>query len=167
MAEWVIEPFGKKHDRSGFSCGQPALDDFIRTRVSQYEKRRLGKTFVAVVPGSQEVIGYYTIAAGAVSFEHLPAEASRKLPKHPVPAVLLARLAVDQSFKGRGMGEDLLFDALKRSLGLGESLGIHVIEVDAIDDMAVAFYRKYGFMPLTDNPQHLYLPMATVEQVCG
>jgi ribosomal protein S18 acetylase RimI-like enzyme len=74
---------------------------------------------------------------------------------------------VDQSFKGRGMGEDLLFDGLKRSLGIGESLGIHVIEVNAIDEMAAAFYRKYGFMPLTDNPRHLYLPMATVEQVCG
>ena len=97
MADWTIEPFGKHHDRSAFTCGRPPLDDFIRARVNQYEKRRLGKTYVAVSQGKPRVIGYYTIAAGAVAFERLPAGPARKLPKHPVPVVLLARLAVDVS----------------------------------------------------------------------
>ncbi len=167
MAEWAVEPFGKAHDRADFACGKPPLDDFIRARVSQYEKRRLGKTFVAVPPGETKVLGYYTLAAGAVAFEHVPADASRKLPRHPVPVVLLARLAVDRSAQGRKLGEGLLLDALQRALGLSAALGVHAVEVDAIDEAAAAFYRKYGFTLLLDEPLHLYLPVAVIESLLG
>lgn len=165
MVDWIIEPFGKSHDRSAFTCGKPALDEFPRTRVSQYEKRRLGKTFVAVLQGEQRVRGYYTLAAGAVAFEHLPTVKSTKLPKHPVPVILLARLAVDQSAQGQRLGEKLLLDALQRALDLSDKLGAHAVEVDALDDSAIAFYVKYGFSPLLDNPRHLYLPMTTIDRV--
>ena len=165
MVDWIIEPFGKSHDRSAFTCGKPALDEFLRTRVSQYEKRRLGKTFVAVLQGEQRVRGYYTLAAGAVAFEHLPTVASTKLPKHPIPVILLARLAVDLSAQGQGLGEKLLLDALQRALDLSDSLGSHAVEVDALDDSAISFYVKYGFSPLLDNPRHLYLPLATIDRV--
>lgn len=167
MADWTIEPFGKQHDRAAFTCGQPPLDDFIRARVSQYEKRRLGKTFVAVPPGGTRVIGFYTLAAGAVAFERLPTDAARKLPKHPVPVVLLARLAVDQTAQGQGIGEGLLLDALQRSLDLSASLGVHAVEVDVIDATAAAFYRRYGFVPLLEKPLHLYLPITTIAQFFG
>jgi predicted N-acetyltransferase YhbS len=167
VADWTIEPFGKHHDRSAFTCGRPPLDDFIRARVSQYEKRRLGKTFVAVNQGEPRVIGYYTLAAGAVAFARLPVDDARKLPQHPVPVVLLARLAVDVIAQGRRLGEGLLLDALQRSLSLSASLGVHAVEVDALDDAAAAYYRKYGFTPLLDDPLHLYLPLATVEQLFG
>ena len=167
MSDWIIEPFGKVHDRSLFTCGKPSLDDFIHTLVSQFEKRRLGKTFVALPEGKTRVIGYYTLAAGAVSFERLPIEASRKLPKHPVPVILLARLAVDQSAQGKRLGEGLLLDALQRALDASGSLGAYAVEVHAIDDSAVAFYVKYGFAPLLDNPKHLYLPLATIEKELG
>ncbi len=165
MVDWIIEPFGKSHDRSAFTCGKPALDEFLRTRVSQYEKRRLGKTFVAVLQGEQRVRGYYTLAAGAVAFEHLPTVASTKLPKHPIPVILLARLAVDLSAQGQGLGEKLLLDALQRALDLSDKLGAHAVEVDALDDSAIAFYVKYGFSPLLDNARHLYLPLATIDRV--
>ena len=165
MVEWTIEPFRKDHDRSAFACGKASLDDFLRTRVSQYEKRRLGKTYVAVAAGEKRVDGYYTLASSAVAFANLPLGASRKLPKHPVPVALLARLAVDQSAQGKGLGEHLLLDALQRALDVSAKLGIHAVEVDAIDDAAAAFYRKYGFVPLLDEPLHLYLPMATIENV--
>lgn len=164
MADWTIEPFGKAHDRSAFACGQPTLDDFIRTRVSQYEKRRLGRTFVAVPAGEKRVLGYYTLAAGTVTFERLPTAASRKLPKHPIPVILLARLAVDRSAQGKRLGERLLLDALQRSLDLSGHLGAHAVEVNALDNSAVAFYLKYGFAPLLDNPRHLYLPLATIKK---
>ncbi len=122
---------------------------------------------MAVRPGGSRVIGYYTLAAGAVSFERLPVEAARKLPRHPVPVVLLARLAVDVTARGEGLGEALLLDALDRALRLSASLGIHAVEVDALDDAAAGFYRKYGFISLADDPLHLYLPMATIEQILG
>ena len=167
MVDWVVEPFGKQHRRDDFSCGKPPLDDFLRTRVSQYEMRRFGKTFVAVPRGELKVIGYYTLAAGAVSFEHLPATTAHKLPKHPVPVVLLARLAVDKPAQGIRLGEGLLLDALQRALGLSAGLGVHAVEVDAIDDSAARFYGKYGFTPLLDDPLHLYLPISTVEKLLG
>lgn len=165
MLDWAIEPFDKQHDRSSFSCGQATLDDFIHTRVSQYEKRRLGRTFVAVPRGEKRVIGFYTLAASSVAFEHLVAEVARKLPKHPLPVVRLARLAVDRSAQGQRLGEGLLLDALARTLDLSAKLGLYAVEVDALDDAAAAFYRKYGFSPLLDNPQHLYLSMATAEKL--
>ncbi len=167
MVDWIIEPLTKVHKRESFSCGKPALDDFIRNRVSQYEKRRLGRTYVAVPPESKLVMGYYTLAAGAVSFAQMPVDAAKKLPKHPVPVVLLARLAVDLSFHGRRLGEGLLLDALQRSLDLSAELGVHAVEVDAIDDSAAAFYRKYGFTPLVDQPLHLFLSMSTIEKALG
>jgi hypothetical protein len=94
-----IEPFDKaKHQRAEFSCGLPALDEFLRAFVTQDEKRRLGRTFVAV-PTTEDtrVVGCYALAAGAVAFAHLPPQVAKKLPEHPVPVILLERLAVDRS----------------------------------------------------------------------
>jgi GNAT superfamily N-acetyltransferase len=164
MADWPIERLARSHDRSSFECGQPPLDDFLRKLVSQYEKRNLGRTYVALEPGGSRVVGYYTLASGYVAFRNLPADAAKKLPRHPVPVALLARLAVDQSAQGRGLGAALLMDALGRCLELSEKLALHAIEVDAIDQRAAAFYAKYGFVPLLNRPLHLYLPIATVEQ---
>ena len=167
VADWIIEPLSKTHDRSGFTSGKPLLDDFIRARASQYDKRRLGRTFVATAPNAPTVLGYYTVAASAVAFNHWPSEVSRKFPKHPVPMVLLARLAVDLSFRGRGLGEGLLLDAFQRVMDLTGVLGVYAVEVEALDDSAVAFYRKYGFTALMDDPLHLFLPTATIQKVLG
>jgi GNAT superfamily N-acetyltransferase len=162
MDEWVIEPLSRAHERGEFCCGKGPLDQFLHSLVSQYEKRRLGRTYVVTRPSEKRVLGYYTLASGAVSFEKLPAKAAKKLPRHPVPVVLLARLAVDQSTQGQGLGRVLLTDALRRCLALANQLGVHAVEVDAIDEQAKAFYEKYGFVALEDNPRHLYLPIATL-----
>jgi GNAT superfamily N-acetyltransferase len=167
MAEWSVERLDRSHERGEFTCGQALLDNFLRTLVSQYEKRRLGRTYVVVRPGEKRVLGYYTLASGAVSFENLPQQAAKRLPRHHVPVILLARLAVDQSAQGQGLGGFLLGDALRRCLSLAGQLGVHAVEVDAIDDHARAFYERYGFSPLRDNPLHLYLPMTTIEEAFG
>jgi GNAT superfamily N-acetyltransferase len=167
MDDWRIERLGKNHERNGFDCGKAPLDDFLRSLVSQYEKRNLGRTYVALRPGEKQVLGYYTLASGAISFQNLPADVAKKLPRHPVPVILLARLAVDRSAQGSGLGRILLVDALKRSLGLADRLGIHAVEVDAIDVAAKAFYEKFGFVALLDNAFHLYLPMATIKTAFG
>lgn len=155
------------HDRGSFHCGKPPLDVFLRTLVSQYERRNLGRTFVAVRPGDRKVWGYYTLAAHAVAFQNLPPAAARKLPKIPIPVVLLARLAVDQSVQGQGLGGALLVDALTRCVALANGLGIHAVEVDAIDASAQAFYVKYGFEPLPDRPLHLYIRVSDIEGSLG
>jgi GNAT superfamily N-acetyltransferase len=162
MGDWPIERLAKSHERSGFSCGKPPLDDFIRTLVTQYEKRNLGRSDVALRPGESRVCGYYTLASGAIPFVTVPAAAAKKLPRHPVPVILLARLAVDQHAQGQGLGEALLLDALDRCSSMADSLGIHAVEVAAIDQSAKRFYEKYGFVPLLDADLHLFLSIATI-----
>ena len=165
MADWQIERLDRPHERGAFCCGKAALDEFVRRLVNQYEKKRLGRTFVAVPPGGKRVLGYYTLASGSVPFQNLPSAVAKKLPKHPVPVALLGRLAVDQTSQGQGLGEWLLMDALRRCLELADQLGIFAVEVVAIDTEAKAFYLKYGFVPLADRELHLYLPMKTVAAV--
>jgi GNAT superfamily N-acetyltransferase len=164
VAEWRIEPLRASHERGEFSCGKAPLDDFLLLRASQYEKRRLGRTYVALFPGATAVAGYYTLAAGAIAFANLSPEAAKRLPKHPVPVILLGRLAVDQKAKGQGLGKALLRDALRRSLRLSEQVGLFAVEVLAIDPEAREFYLKYGFVPLTDSDLHLFLPIKTIEE---
>jgi GNAT superfamily N-acetyltransferase len=167
MAEWVIEPLRPTLERASFTCGKPPLDTFLRALVSQYEKRRLGRTYVAAPAGQDRVAGYYTLAAGAFDPGCLPEAERKKLPGHPVPVVHLGRLAVDQASRGQRLGETLLFHALRTALEVAARLGAHAVDVRAIDEEARAFYAKYGFVPLADDPLHLYLPMKTVERMFG
>jgi GNAT superfamily N-acetyltransferase len=167
VAEWIIEPLDRSHDRTQFGCGNVALDRFLHALVGPYQRRRLGRTYVAVAEGERRVRGYYTLAAGAVAFDVLPRDVARRLPRHPLPVILLARLAVDASAQGRGLGGELLVDALERCLDLGDRLGVHAVEVEAIDEPAKAFYAKYGFVALEDDLHHLYLPLATVAAAFG
>jgi GNAT superfamily N-acetyltransferase len=167
MDDWRIERIERTHIRDQFECGKPPLDDFVRTLVSQYEKRNLGRTYVAVKAAERRVLGYYTIASGAVGFDTLPEKIAKKLPRHPVPVVLVARLAVDRSAQRQRLGEKLLLDALARSLELSDQLGIHSVVVDAIDHEARAFYQKYQFIPLLDREFHLCLPVSTIRETLG
>ncbi len=165
MSEWRLARIDPRHAREGFDCGQPSLNDFLRTLVNQYERRNLGRTYVATEGEDQQVLGYDTLSSGSVSFDVLPAKQAKKLPRHEVPVILLARLAVDQRAQGKGLGGHRLGDAIRRSLDLSESLGIHAIVVDAIDESARSFYRKFGFIPLLDDELHLFLPIAAARSV--
>jgi GNAT superfamily N-acetyltransferase len=167
VKEWSVERLDHSHLRDEFCCGKELLDKFLRLLVGQYERRRLGRTFVAVRLGDKRVLGYYTLASGAVSFQHLPEDTAKKLPRHPVPVVLLARLAIDQTVQGLGLGKLLLQDALRRCLDLSGSLGIHAVEVLAIDEDARRFYMRFGFVSLVDDDHHLYLPIKTIEHGLG
>jgi GNAT superfamily N-acetyltransferase len=162
VSEWQIERLDRGHAREGFDCGKPSLNDFLHALVGQYEKRNLGRTYVALQGEDRRVLGYYTLAGGAIEAESLPANQAKKLPRHAVPVVLLARLAVDQSVRGRGLGGFLLRDGLTRSLDLSETLGIHAVVVDALDAEAKSFYERFGFMPLTDDEMRLFLPLSTI-----
>lgn len=167
MDDWRIEPLTASHQRGEFCCGKAPLDDFLRSLVNQYEKRKLGRTYVAVAGSDWRVHGYYTLASGAVAFEHAPAAVARKLPRHPVPVVLIGRLAVDRATQGQRLGERLLTDALGRCLELSRGVGVFAVEVLAIDAEAKRFYQKYGFVSLLDNALHLYLPLKTIEDAAA
>lgn len=165
MDRWTIERLNGTHEREPFSCGKEPLDKFLKTLVSQYEKRRLGRTVVATNPGEKRVLGYYTIAANSFALSCLAESARKKLPRHPVPTIHLGRLAVDLTCHGRGLGKALLFHFLARAITLSEELGVFAVDVWAMDKDLLPFYEKYGFIPLQDAPLHLYLPMGTVAQM--
>ncbi|MBX9580946.1 MAG: GNAT family N-acetyltransferase [Gemmataceae bacterium] len=167
MDDWRIEPLADHHERGEFSCGKPPLDVFLRTQAGQYGRKGVGRTFVAVAPADPRLIGYYTLAASSVPFADVPADLGKKLPRHPVPALLIGRLAVDVTAQGRGLGSDLLMDAERRALGIAEQAGVVAVHVHAIDDEAIAWYVKYGFRPLLDQGRHLYLPMETIRKGLG
>lgn len=162
---WSVEPLDASHDRASFACGKPALDEWLRRLAGQCERRGLAKTYVAVEPGRRSVCGFYAISTHHVARGALPSEQAKGLPRGDVPVVLLGRLAVDRTHQGQGLGEYLLLDALGRVSHISRQIGVRAVEVHAIDDNARKFYRKYGFISLHDDLNHLYLPMHVVHKL--
>lgn len=142
-----------------------ALDSYLHKQAAQDLKKRTSVPFV-ISPDGKVVAGYYTLSQYAVELDVIPQEFSRTLPKYPmVPVTLLGRLAVSQHFRGSGLGERLLMDALYRSLRSSREVASVAVIVDAKDVSATAFYKKYGFIELPGVKQRLFLPMRTIEQM--
>ena len=153
-----IESLTAKHQRESFDCGEDSLNRYLRQYASQHQKKDIGRVYVAVEPGKQKVLGYYTLANGAVEFQSVPK--AKGLPReYPVPVILLARLAIDRSRQGQGLGAVLLFDALKRSVEVAQVSAAHAVIVDALGESAKKFYLHYQFEESLDNPLRLFLPM--------
>lgn len=155
-----IDLLAKHHDRAIFCCGVPELDRYFKEQAGQDLKRRTASVFVATV--GDRVIGFYTLSATAIGRESLPVEIIRKLPKYPIPAVLLGRLAVDQTMQGKKLGAFLLVNAMKRALLASSTIGMYALVVDAKNEKAKAFYQHFGFLPLVDQPMRLFIPLDTI-----
>jgi GNAT superfamily N-acetyltransferase len=159
-----LEQLGEEHDRTVFSCGEEALDRYIRTQASQDVRRRIASCFVAIEVASGRLAAYYTIASASIPTPDLPSEITRRLPRYPsLPAVRIGRLAVDFAFGGRGLGAALLADVVRRTLQAPPAA--YTLLVDAKNDRASAFYRHHGFRPLASQPRTLFLPLATAEKL--
>lgn len=153
----IIEPLASHHDRAGFSCGQPHLDEWFRRRAGQDEKRNVARVFVAV-DDQLGVIGFYSLSSYTLALTDLPEEIGKKLPRYgAIPAALIGRLARDERVRGRGIGELLLADAVRRILGAGRSVAVFAIVVDAKDDRAASFYRDLGFRSFPNRPLRLFM----------
>lgn len=162
---WVIEDLNSGRDRTAFNCGRESLDTFLKRYASQNQKAGVCRTYIALRPNESIVLGYHSISAGAVAFDDLPEAQRKRLPKYPVPVAHLGRLAVDRSVQGCGLGEFLLMDAFMRITAAADTIGIHAIEVVAIDESARRFYRRYGFVELLDDAHHLYISMKTIRKL--
>jgi len=162
---WTIELLDKSHDVQGFTCGEPQLDDYLKRYALQSAGAGLGRTFVAVEPGTKKVCGYFTLAAGTVKFDTIPDHAKQRLPRYPIPTAHLAKLATDHSQQGKGLGAALLVEALVRSARAGEHVGVFAVDVLALNERARTFYLKYGFVALADNPLHPYMSIKTAKAV--
>jgi predicted GNAT family N-acyltransferase len=162
--DYRVEPLAKQHDRSEFSSGVEPLDRYLREQAGQDARRRVAVPFVLCEGKSNEVLGYYTLSALSVDVGAWPEEVAKKLPKYPlVPATLLGRLAVDTRLRGKGAGEHLLMDALRRALEASREVASVAVVVDAKDESALAFYRHYDFISFADQPRRLFIPMAVIE----
>ncbi len=163
--EFHIQPLGPHHNRADFSCGVEALDNYLKRQAGQDVKRRVAAAFV-LSPDGRIIAGYYTLSQFLVELDAIPRLIAKRLPRYPmVPATLIGRLAVSIEFRGQGLGEMLLMDALYRSLTLSEQIASAAVIVDAKNDQARRFYLKYGFVELPGVSGRLFLPMKTIEQL--
>jgi len=142
-----------------------ALDSYLHKQAGQDARKRAAVPFVATTDG-QTIAGYYTLSQFAIGLDAIPEQVAKRLPKYPmVSATLLGRLAVSTEFRGRGLGEILLMDALHRSLDSSKQIASAGVIVDARDESAAGFYRRYGFVELPKIEKRLFLPMGTVERL--
>jgi GNAT superfamily N-acetyltransferase len=161
----IIRPLDPSHDRKAFDCGVPVLNDFLHKTARQHRDKGLSNTFVLFDENNpHEILGFFTLSFLEVDTATLPKEYSYRLPKSSrLPAAKLARLAVDKRCQGRGYGDLLIADAIKRIVAtVNESGGITGFFVDAKDEHAQRFYLRYGFIPLQDTPLTLFLPLKTL-----
>lgn len=151
------EKLSAGHDFSAFDSGEPALDDWLRRRAERNEASGASRTYVVCV--GRKVVGYYTLAAGAVVHAEAPGRIRRNAPD-PVPVMVLGRLAVDRSFHGKGVGTGLLRDAVVRIMQASEIAGMRAILVHAISETAKRFYEKYGFEASPSDPLTVMITVA-------
>jgi GNAT superfamily N-acetyltransferase len=157
-----IGPLNSSLNKRDFSCGKEMLDNYIRFQASQDIKRKLCVVFALFEDTT--IKGYYTLSNASVATIFVPEDIKKKMPKsyEALPVTLLGRLAIDKKFKGQGLGGILLIDALKRSYDIASnSLGSIGVVVDPLDDDAVAFYQKFGFISLPDSGK-MFLPMSDI-----
>jgi GNAT superfamily N-acetyltransferase len=148
------------HDTSGFTCGNDALDDWLKATALKAEGRS-ARTYV--VREGEAVVGYYSLATGSVARSGAPGNIRRNMPE-PVPVVIVARLAVASRSQGRGIGSALLRDGLRRALQVSEVVGCRAVLIHAIDQSAVDFYARHGFGEFPGGSRTLFLSLETLRQ---
>ncbi len=144
------------HDLSTFACSEPSLDEWLNRRALTNQGRGSSRTYV--VADGPRVVGYYSLASGALALSVAPGPVRRNMPD-PIPMVLLGRLAIDQQWQGKGLGVALLQDAVVRTRAAAEILGIRGLLVHAISEDAKAFYERHGFLASFVQPMTLVLPL--------
>ena len=158
--DFKVEKLRRDHVLEGFDCGREPLNRFLLRNALQSQQAGGSQTYVALA--TDRVIGYHTLVVGEVAPVEAPERIKKGLGSHPVPLMLLARLAVCEDWKGRGIGSALLKDALLRTLQAADIAGIRAFAVHAKDDEARDFYRHFDFVPSPSDPLHLFLILKDV-----
>lgn len=151
-------PLTGSHDRQGFDCGRQKLNDWLRQVASQHQEKGLSRTFVATLDEAPDrICGYYALTLAELENRNLPEAWRKKMPRR-IPGVKLGRLAVDKRFQGKGLSDLLLVDALGRAQRIYQEAGGIGLFVDAIDEQAAGYYKRFGFTAMPDNPLLLFSP---------
>ena len=152
------------HDRSRFDCGSEILNNYLKTQAGQDMRRGFAQVIVGIIPGNDQIAGYYTLSAASVNLTDVDEAWRNRLPRYgQIPAVLLGRLAVSTSIQGQGLGELLLADAVKRSDR--SELGWAVFLVKAKDEQAAGFYRRFGLEPFGQDPLLMWITRREVKSL--
>ena len=160
-----IGPLCDHHDRAAFSCGVQALDRYLQKQAGQDQRKNIARVFVKEGPEPHIIAGFYTLSSLGVDVGDLPEDRRKKLPGYPVvPATLIGRLAVDQQFRGQGIGSLLLIDAISRIDRVSRQIASYAVIVDAKDDVAKSFYRHFGFIEFQSASNRLFLPLETARR---
>ena len=163
MAHKRPEPLAKHHRLDEFHSGEPALDEWLKRHARAAQASGSARVYVATLDDGETIVGYYALAAAQIASEDATDRALKGQPQaRPVPAILLARLAVDQSHQGAGLGRSLLRDVLLRCVEAAEAIGARVLLVHAKHDAAKAWYLRYGFEESPTDPLHLVMLMKDV-----
>ena len=162
-ADRRIEKLRPEHRIDEFDCGGDELNRYLLRYAGQNQQVGAAQTYVGLV--GETVVGYHTLAVAQVTREEAPERLSTGLARHPVPIVLLARLAVDHRWQGQGIGKALLRDAMQRTLQAADIAGIRSLAVHAKDEPARDFYRKFDFIPSPTDPLHLFVLLKDVRRI--
>ena len=160
-----IEKLRRDHRVEGFDCGKEPLNRFLVRFALQSQLSNSAQTYLAL--SDAEVIGYHTLTYGDVAYDDAPERLRKGVARHPVPLMILARLAVARTWAGRGLGAGLLKDALLRTLAAAEIAGLRAFAVHAKDDEARAFYEHFDFVPSPTDPMHLFVLLKDIRTVIG
>lgn len=162
----AVEKLNASHEVDAFACGKDPLDLFLQRFALGNQKAGSAQTYV-VCRAERRVVGYYSLAVGAVEYADASARVGKGLARHPIPVMLLARLAIDRSEQGKGLGKALLKDALLRTAQAADIAGIRALLVHAKDDEARAWYEGADFEPSPTDPYHLFLLMKDLRSLIG
>ena len=154
MTVFRVEKLTRRHAVDPFDCGEPALDRFLARFAFPNQQANASQTYVGLADDT--VIGFYTLVVGEVAHAEAPERLVKGLARHPVPIMLLARLAVARDWQGKGIDAGLLRDAVLRTLQAADIAGIRALAVHAKDDAARAFYRRFDFVESPTDPLHLF-----------
>lgn len=160
-----IEPLQRVHAVDDFTCGRAELDRFLIRHALQAQQANASRTYVGLA--GDKVVGYHTIVAGEVRHGEAPERIAKGMPRHPIPLLILARLAVHSEWQGRGLGAGLLLDAFGRTLQAAYIVGVRALAVHAKDDAAASFYGHFGFMPSSTDPRHLFILIKDIRAAAG
>ncbi len=162
LPAWHEEPVSKKHDRKSFDCGDPSLNAFLQRYARQSHESGAAKTFLAIDDADNKgILGFYSVAPGALAYAETPETVRRGLARHDVPGFRLARIAIDLRWQGHGLGGQLLAAAARRCLRAAAEAGGVVLIIDAKNGRAARWYASYGAVPLSQRPLTLVMPLAT------
>ena len=153
-----IEVLQSHHQKKSFNCAQYDLNKFIKQYASQHQKSGTSKTYVAV-DHEVQVNGFYYLSSTSIGFDLVDAVLTKRLPRYPLPCVVVGRFAVDVTAQGQGIGKRLLAHALKQVSKVAQIIGVNFVVIHAKDQKAMAFYHRFGFISLTTNPLTLIYPV--------